>query len=138
MKNTFKKIAASVMAVASLAVGIVGMSANAVAWEASHVSGGAPGSASKTAYITVWHQGNGANANCNYNSHSNANAVTGYTYINCTNYTMAEKKITNTGSVVCNPSVGSPTTKISVGYRVSAYTPTAPDTFWSKGNITER
>lgn len=48
MKNTFKKIAASVMAVASLAVGVAGISANAAEchnWKVRYVGGGAPGSA---------------------------------------------------------------------------------------------
>lgn len=138
MTGKIKKAIASVLAVASLSTCSVGISASAASWSASHISGGAPGSASTTAYLTVYHKAAGASAICNTNTHTNTTATTGYTYINCTNYSMTEKKITKTGSATCNPDVGSPTVNIAVNYRVSAYTPTSPDTFWSKGNITAK
>lgn len=137
MNKTLRKITASIMAITTLAVGMTAISANAASWSASHVSG-APGSASTTATLTVAHKAAGATAYCNYNTHTNTTAVTGYTRIDCTNYSMTQKQITNTGSVICNPSVGSPTTNISVGYKVSAYTPSSNDTFWTKGNIIAR
>lgn len=55
MKKTFKKITAALMAVTSLAVGMVGMSANAATgtrnlqyYSSRYIGGGAPGSASYT------------------------------------------------------------------------------------------
>lgn len=58
MKNTFKKIAASVMAVASLAVGMTGMSAGAISETVYFMrDAGAPGNAGCTSldrdYITT-------------------------------------------------------------------------------------
>ena len=138
MKKTFKRTMAALLATATMAVGVGGISASATSWEASHVNvSGAPSSESTTDYITVANRSAGAKAVCNYNSHSNTTADTGYTYINCTNYTMTQVKIENTASKTCKPSVGSPTTDISVSYKVSASTPTSNDVFWTRGNITK-
>lgn len=51
---------------------------------------------------------------------------------------MDQITITKTGSAICAPDVGSPIVNIAVNYKVSAYTPASPDTFWTKGNMTAR
>jgi len=135
----FKKIIATMTAMTTIAVGMTGVGASAASWEASHVNEpGAPGSASTSPSVVVSHKAAGADAVCNTNIHSNSTATTGTTYIDCATYTMAQKSIVKTGSVVCNPNVGAPIVDVSVTYKVSAYTPTSSDVFWSKGNITKK
>ena len=140
MTNRFKKIIVGIVASAMCVTGTISaISASATSWEASHVNvPGAPGSESKVAYITVYHRAAGATATCNYNSHSNSRATTGTTTIRCTSHTMSDKTITKTSSTTCNPNVGAPYNDIAVNYKVSAYTPTSNDVFWSKGNIVKR
>lgn len=93
--------------------------------------------AAGSAYVTVNHRAAGAKAVCNTNTHTNSSATTGTTTIHCVTYSMTDQKITKTGSATCKPDVGSPTVDVAVQYRISAYTPTSNDVFWSKGNITK-
>lgn len=137
--NYLKKTIAISMAALMATVGMGEISASATSWSASHANyPGAPSTEGVSPTITVKHRKAGAKAICNYNAHTNAKAYTGYTYINCVNYEMTSKKITNTNKPkTCDPDVGKPIVDISVRYRVSAYTPTSSDTFTSKGNITK-
>lgn len=138
MKRTFKKTIAALFAATTMAVGMSSLGVSAASWEASHVNvPGAPSSESTTAYVTVNHRAAGAKAVCNTNTHTNSSATTGTTTIHCVTYSMTDQKITKTGSATCKPDVGSPTVDVAVQYRISAYTPTSNDVFWSKGNITK-
>lgn len=136
MKKNFKRTMATLLVATTMAVSMGSINASAASWEASHVNvPGAPSSESTIDYITVYHRAAGATATCNYNNHSNTTATKGYTYIDCTNYTMTRVKLVKTDEDDCKPSVGSPTTDIAVNYKVSAYTPTSNDVFWTRGNI---
>lgn len=137
MNKKFKKILGGLVASAMCVTGSVGViSASATSWEASHVNvPGAPSSASTIAEITVDHMAAGAMATCNYNSHSKSSATMGTTTIECKSHSMPEVTIVKTDSVKCKPNVGAPHYDIPVDYKVSAYTPTVNDVFWSKGNM---
>lgn len=132
-KRTTRKGLAMLMVGATLMLG--SLSVSAASWEASHVNQtGVPISASKTAYITVYHKADGATAHCNSMTHTNA-STGGETKIECVNYQMSPVVITDYLNHTCSPSIGTPTVAVAVSYKVSAKTYTAEDIFWSKGTI---
>ncbi|MDR0919106.1 MAG: hypothetical protein LBM93_07645 [Oscillospiraceae bacterium] len=133
-----KKLLAVVLAVGTLST-ISAMNVGAATsapWTAKCVNiNGAGGTSSDTVTISQYQKG--ATAICNYSTHTVATATTGITTINCLTYSMSSKTITNIGSVILSPNVV-PLIDINVSYRVSAYSPTPSDVFWSKGNIIKR
>ncbi len=78
MKKTFIKLTAAVMAVATLAVGSVGMSASAYtsksSWDVYYVYG-APGNVNPTAYCTIYTYGGGYKTYCSSITGSNNRKV---------------------------------------------------------------
>lgn len=142
MKRNFKRTLAALIATTTLTVGIGSINANAAStsasWSASHVNVyGAPSSSSTSPVVEIMQSDEGAKAVCNSVSHSNTDAYIGYTYINCTNYSMQEVTIRNTNPGYCYPSVGFPLVDIPVKYKVTASTTSYPDVFWSRGTITK-
>lgn len=143
MRRMFKNTLAALIAATTLTVGVGSINANAVvstsaSWSASHVNVyGAPSSASTTPVVTIM-QREIATAICNSVSHSNTSAYTGYTYIDCVNYTMQQVTIKNTDMKECHPDVGTPLEDILVKYKVSATTTCSSDTFWSYGTISKK
>lgn len=98
MKNTFKKISASVMAVASLAVGMVGVSANAATgtqnyqnYSSRYIGGGAPGSASYTDVCQLYATSAGYYGYC---STLDLTSTSGKVTIYCSNYSSNSLEIT--------------------------------------------
>jgi len=140
MTKKLKRIFVGIMAAAICIIGSMSsISASATSWRASHVNTpGAPTSESRIDYITVYQDENGALAICNHNTHSNASATIGITTINCVSHDMSSATIYKTNSTSCYPNVGDPNYDIPVVYKVSAYTPTYNDIFWSKGNIVKK
>lgn len=147
MKGLFKKtVAVTLTAATVLVAGMGGRGVEAAvnastseSWEVSCVNmTGVPPSTSKSQTVTVLQGKDGTIAVCNFNSHTNKSATLGYTFINCVSHSMTQQKITNLGSVICKPDVGSPTDEIPVVYRIDATTPSTDDIFWSKGTISKR
>ncbi len=98
MKKTFKKLAASVMAVTSLAVGMIGISANAATgtqnlqnYDSRYIGGGAPGSASKTDVCELYATNAGYYGYC---STLNITGTSGKVTIYCSNYSSNSLEIT--------------------------------------------
>lgn len=90
MNKTFKKIAASIMAISTLAVSMVGMSANAADRNYSFSSryiAGAPGSASFTDVAVVTASNEEYTAHCATLDIQN---TTGTLTVTCTNYDMSK------------------------------------------------
>lgn len=135
MKRTFKKTFVALIAAATMAVGMSGMSTNAYnyseSWSSRYVNG-APGSESYTATCSIVYSTYGAICYCNAVSNS-VNGGSGVTYVNSVNGTMEQKSITNTGSVTCKPTLNG-AIECST-YKMSAYTAKTSNTFNSSGNI---
>ena len=141
MKNTLKKVMASVIAVTSLAIGMTGISANAAVvnsyhWTTRHVVG-APGGASTSDTCDLTYSTYGAKVKCTSASHTNVNA-NGWIWVACPNSNayMASVKLYYGSPKVCNPSVSGIIP--SVKYTFSAYSNTSPDTFNTSGDIAAR
>lgn len=137
MKKTFKKIAASVMAVATLVVGSVGVTAsaasNSASWSTRHVAN-APGSESYSTSCTIAYSTKGADAYRNSQSNSK-NGGTGKVYVDCTSHTMTRKTFepSDTDPKHCNPTVSGVVS--SVTYKFSSYTSTAYNTYKASGTV---
>ncbi len=138
MKNTFKRTMAALLATATMAVGMGGMSASAYdtsgSWSVRHVNvAGAPGSTGISTTCQLAYSTRGTRSYCNSISNS-VNGGNGSIRINCTNYSMSQKTLSNTGSYVdCSPSVSG--TIYHVDYKFTGYTSTTNNTFNASGTI---
>ena len=143
MTKKLKRILVGLVASAMCVTGSMGAilasaAGTSASWAASRVNVyGAPSSSSTSPTVEVMQKANGAKAVCNSVTHSNDDADTGYTYINCLNYTMSQVTIVNTDTAYLYPAVGSPLVDITVRYKVTASTPFYPDVFWSYGTISK-
>lgn len=133
MTKKFKKIVASVMAVASLTTGAISsLNVSAADWSTRYVNG-APGSESYSSTVSVSYSTKGAKAYCNAVSNS-INGGSGYTTVSCTNYSMASKTLNGPSTnVSLNPSVSGIVS--SVSYKFSGYSGTRNNCFTASGTV---
>lgn len=133
-----KKVFASVVAAAMMAVGMGGLSVSAdynlsEPWESRHVNvSGTPSSADYDDVRSIAYSTHGAICYCNAVSNT-VNGGTGKTTITSVNGTMASRTIYNTGSVLCEP------TFVGVihcaTYKMSSSTTTPGNIYVASGNI---
>jgi len=137
--KTFKRIMAGAIAVTTMAVGMAGFSASAATSDTFYVRhvNGAPGSESVSDTCAVDYSTYGSRATVLSASHSKTDGVgKGESRFNCTNFSMTQKVIKDTGTVICNPSVTGVVTTLK--YSVSAYTSTQYNNFQASGKIVSR
>lgn len=132
-----KKVFASVVAAATMAVGMGGLSGAAYnrtePWESRHVNvSGTPSSADYDAVRSIVYSTYGAICYCNAVSNT-VNGGTGKTTITSVNGTMTSKIIYNTGSAVCKPTLEGEIECAT--YKMSASTTTSGNIYISSGNI---
>ena len=141
-KFNIKKITASIMAVASLAVGMTGMSASAANWTTRHVNG-APGSESYSTNCTISYSTNGANAYYDGVKHS-VTGGSGKVKVNCknTNTVSGTTKYFELTSPGGNPNKVL-TTKLTgvingITFNFAAYTTTQSNNMYANGSVSPK